>query len=43
VGVDRVVVALADSLAGDVAGGGELGDDVVRGAFGDPDLVANVA
>jgi len=32
VGVDRVLVSLADSPAGDVAGGGELGDDAVRGA-----------
>ena len=41
--VDRVPIAPALSLAGDVAGGAELGHDPVRGAFGDPDSVPDVA
>jgi hypothetical protein len=43
VGLDRVLVAAAVALAGDVAGGGELADDAVGGAFGDPDRLADVA
>jgi hypothetical protein len=43
VGLDRVVVAAAVALARDVVGGGELGDDAVRGAFGDPDRLADLA
>jgi hypothetical protein len=43
VGVDCVVVAAAAALARDVAGGCELGDDIVRGAFCDPDAVADLA
>ena len=38
-----LVVAAADPLARDVARGGELADDVVRSAFGDPDAVADLA
>jgi hypothetical protein len=41
--VDRVSVASAFALAGDVAGGAELADDPVCGAFGDPDAAADVA
>lgn len=43
VGVDCVVVAAAVAFARDVAAVGELGDDVVGGAFGDPDAVADLA
>ena len=43
VGVDRVVVAAAVSVACDVTGVGELGDDSMRGPFGDPDALADVA
>ena len=38
--MDRVAVAPAGAFARDVAAVGELGDDVVGGAFGDPDAVA---
>ncbi len=43
VGLDRVVVAAAVASTGDIAGGGELGDDPGRGAFGDPDRLADFA
>jgi len=43
VGVDGVVVASSVALARNVPGAGQLGDDAVRGAFGDPDPVAEVA
>jgi hypothetical protein len=43
VGLDRVVVATSRSLPGDLAGAGDLTDDAVRGAFGDPDRFADVA
>jgi hypothetical protein len=43
VGLDRVLVAAAASLPRDVAGVREVGDDPVRGAFGDPDGVADLA
>jgi hypothetical protein len=37
------VVAAAVAPARDVAGGGELDDDPVRGAFCDPDRLADLA
>ena len=43
VSVDLVLVAATVSLAGDVAGGGQLSDDAMGGPFGDPDLVADLA
>ena len=42
-GVDLILVAAPDALTSDVAGGAELGDDPVRGALGDPHLVADLA
>ncbi len=41
-GMDREVVAAPSELARDVAAGSELFHDVVRGAFGDPDAVADL-
>lgn len=43
VGVHCVVVAAAVAFARDVAAVGEFGDDVVGGALGDPDAVADLA
>jgi hypothetical protein len=43
VGLDRVVVAAAVAGTRDVAGGGELDHDPVRGAFCDPDRLADLA
>jgi hypothetical protein len=37
------VVAAADAIPRDVTCVGELADDAVRGAFGDPDRFADVA
>jgi len=42
VGLDGVVVAAPVAPARDVAGVGELDDDPVRGAFGDPDRLADL-
>src|SRR2546429_9480493 len=43
VGLDRVVVAAAVALARDVPGGGEVADDAMGGALGDPDRLADLA
>src|SRR5438094_4091872 len=43
VGLDRVVVAAAVALARDVAGGGEVAEDAMGGALGDPDRLADLA
>ena len=42
-GVDRVVVAAPVPLAVDVPGGGQLRDDPMRRAFGDPNALADLA
>ena len=43
VGLDRVVVTAAGASSGHVSGVGELGDDAVGGALGDPDRLADLA
>ena len=40
--VDRVVVASADSVADDVSGADEVGNDPLRGALGDADALGEV-
>src|SRR5205085_791756 len=43
VGLDRVVAAAGTAFARDEAGGGEVADDAVDGALGDPDRLAELA
>jgi hypothetical protein len=41
--VDRVTVAPPVSLPGDVSAGRQFRDDAMSGAFGDPEMLADVA